>query len=242
MNRLKIGLLLSLPFIYLPINAKEAHHPKHINLGEHNETIKKILEFVDGGVINGNIFATIFDVRNKIHAIRLGDRDKTHKDDASHKNIEYTGRYIFRSQKYSAQQLAEIEANYVGDTELNALLLQAKDDFEQMVGKFIGQAKGSKDLLEKLILESCFRRNRKDSILLTWAGCTEGHETVIFHTEVQSFKTFVEFCQDLENYLEDLMYSCKKAQVQYKELKLKNSATLGDVVLELKEIKKAIAK
>lgn len=215
MNRLKIGLLLSLPFIYLPINATEAHHAKHINLGDQNDTIKKILEFVDGGVINGNIFATIFDVRNKIHAILHGDRDKINKD-------VYIGRYTFRNKKYSVKELADIEANYVGDPELNALLIQAKDDFEQMVGKFIGQAKGSKDLLEKLILESCYRRNRKESILLTWAGCTEGHETVIFHTEVQSFKTFVEFCQDLENYLEDLMFSCKKAQAQYKD-KLKRS-------------------
>lgn len=223
MNRLTIGLLLSLPFIYLPINAKEAQHAKHINLGDKNETIKKILEFIDGGVINGNIFATIFDVRNKIHAIRLGDRDKTQNDDATHKNISYTGRYIFRGKKCSAQELAEIEANYVGDKELNDLLIQAKNDFEQMVGKFIGQAKGSKDLLEKLIVESCYRRNRENSILLTWAGCSEGHETVIFHTEVQSFKGFVEFCQDLENYLEDLMFSCKKAQVQYKEFKLKKS-------------------
>jgi hypothetical protein len=125
--------------------------------------------------------------------------------------------YTFKDQKSSITQLAGIESNYVGDPELIALLAEAKNNFERMVAQFIDQAKGVQKLLEKLIEESCYRRNRKNSILLTWASCREGHETVIFHTEVQSFKALVEFCHDLENYLVDLMYSCPKAMEQYKK-------------------------
>jgi len=209
MNHFKIGILLSLPLFYAPLEASKEHSTKHIALGEHNENLKKTLESLDGIIINGDIFAIIFNVRNKIHAILFGDRDKQ-----TNRRI---GHYVFKDKNYSILELAAIESNYVGDAELNLLLAQAKNDFESMVGQFIEQAKGTKDMLEKLIKESCYRRNRNNSILLTWAGCRNGHETVIFHTEVQSFKTFAEFCQDLENYLMDLMYSCPIAREQYKE-------------------------
>lgn len=211
MNRLKIGLLLSLPFLYAPLKAvKEAHHAKHINLSEHNETVKKAIVFLDGqvGRVDGNTFGTIFLVRNKLNAFRLGAKKDGHR----------TGSYLFRDQHYSIDDLAEkIEAHYVGDAELNTVLALAKKDFEELVGQFINQAKGTKSFLVTLIEESCYRRNRKNSILLTWASSTEEHETVIFHTEVQSFRGLAEFCQDLENFLEDLMFSCPKAMDQFKK-------------------------
>ena len=211
MNRFKIGLLLSLPLFYAPLEAnKEAHHAKHINLGDHNEAVKKAIVFLDGqvGRIDGNTFGTIFLVRNKLNAFRLGTK----------KDGQRIGNYSFKSKHYSIEDLAEkIEAHYVGDAELNALLAGAKRDFEELVGQFINQAKGTKTFLVTLIEESCYRRNRKNSILLTWASSTEEHETIIFHTEVQSFRGLADFCQDLENFLEDLMYSCPKAMDQFKK-------------------------
>lgn len=211
MNRLTIGLLLSLPLFSISLEAnKEAHHhTKHVNLGDRNDEIKKILASLDGIMINGDRFATMLKVRNKLRAILTGDVEKQAEDCI----VIYT----FKGQKYSISDLAALESNYVGDPELVALLAEAKNNFERMVTQFIDQAKGVKELLEKLIEESCYRRNRANSILLTWAGCRDGHETVIFHTEVQSFKALTEFCHDLENYLMDLMYSCPKAMDQYKK-------------------------
>lgn len=209
MNRLKIGLLLSLPFIYAPIEATKEHHAKHINLGEHNEAVRKAIVFLDGqvGRIDENSFGTIFMVRNKLNAFRLGTKKDGHRK----------GNYLFKDKYYSIEELASMEEKYVGDAMLNALLAQAKRDFEDLVGQFIGQAKGTKSFLVTLIEESCYRRNRKNSILLSWANSTEEHETVIFHTEVQSFRGLAEFCQDLENFLEDLMFSCPKAMEQFKK-------------------------
>lgn len=209
MNRLTIGLLLSIPLFYTPVIMTNDHHAKHIKLGDHNEKVKNTIALLDGqvGRIDGNTFGIIFLVRNKLNAFRLGVKKDGHR----------AGSYAFKDKFYSIDELVHIEGNYVGDAELNVLLSQSKKDFEDLVGQFIGQAKGTKAFLVTLIEESCYRRNRKNSILLTWASSAEEHETVIFHTEVQSFRGLAEFCQDLENFLEDLMYSCPKAMDQFKK-------------------------
>lgn len=211
MNHFKIGLLLSLPLLSFHLEAIQTHI-KHVNLGEHNEMVKKAITFLDGqfGRIDGNTFGIILNVRTKINAILVGDRDP--------KNPGHRiGHYLFKGKHYSIDELAEIEAHYVGDAELNALLIEAKKSFEEMVGQFIGQASGTKSFLVILIEESCYRRSRKNSLLLTWAGSQEEHETVIFHTEIQSFRALSDFCHDLNNFLEDLMYSCPKAMDQFKK-------------------------
>jgi hypothetical protein len=214
MQRLKLSLLLSLPFLSAVVaEAKEAHaQVKHVNLGDLNEKVKNAIAFLDGqfGRIDGNTFGVILNVRSKIQAILFGDRDPN-------KQGHRIGHYLFQGKHYSIAELADIESQYVGNAELNAVLVNAKSGFEELVGQFIGQASGTKSFLVILIEESCYRRNRKNSLLLTWATSPEEHETVIFHTEIQSFRALNDFCQDLINFLEDLMYSCPKAMDQFKK-------------------------
>jgi hypothetical protein len=215
MKQLKLSLLLSLPLLFVSgiTEAKEAHaQAKHLNLGDLNERVKNAIAFLDGqlGRIDGNTFGLILNVRSKLQAILFGDRDPNNH---SHR----VGHYLFNGKRYSIAELAEIESQHVGNAELNALLIDAKKSFEELVAQFIGQASGTKSFLVILIEESCYRRNRKNSLLLTWATSPEEHETVIFHTEVQSFRALNDFCQDLTNFLEDLMFSCPKAMDQFKK-------------------------
>lgn len=206
MKKLTLSLLLSLP-LFTPMI-----HARNINLGEQNETIRNAIAFVDGhlGRINGNTIGIMIEVAQKIQDIQHGNRDPQNR-------ALRIGKFVFNGKAYSIAELANIESQYVGNPELNALLVEAKRGFEDLVAQFIGQASGTKDILIMLIQESCHRRDRKNSLLLTWASAPDGHETVIFHTEVQSFKALNDFCQDLTHFLGDLTMSCPKACEQFKQ-------------------------
>jgi len=210
MNQLKIGLLLSLPLLSITIEAsKETQaHVKHVDLRECKEAVKKAIIFLDGqyGRIDGNNFGLMLNVRSKMQALLLGDRDP--------KTGHRTGHYLFLDKYLSIEELADIEMNYVGDAELNALLVEAKAKFEVLFAQFIAQAKGTKSFLVTLIEESCHRRNRKNSVLLTWATSPEGNEMAVLH-EIPSFRGLSDFCHDLINFLEDLMFSCPLAKEQF---------------------------
>lgn len=207
MKQLTLGLLLSLPFL---MHTTQAAKEKYINLGEHNEQIRNVLALADGHFINNKTLELIFKACLNIQDIQLGDRNPNDRKTR-------TGRYQYRKQRCSVVELADLEENFVGDPELNEVLARVKLDFENSVAKFIEQASGVKQMLVQLIKESCERRNRKNSLLLTWAEAPEGHETIIFNSDIQSFKEFNLFCQDLLNYLGDLVESCPKARKQFQE-------------------------
>ncbi len=217
MKQLKLSLLLSLPFFIQTahsanVNAGEhtEQTKKHKNLGEHNEQVKNLLALLDGNIINAEIVKVMIEAGKGIQNVQHGDHDPLNRN-------HRIGRYSFRGQPFTVAQLAELEKNFVGDQELNQLLIQAKAEFEGSVARFMGRARGVKEILVKLIEESCKCHNRHNSLLLAWATAPEEHEMLVFHTDIQSFKALNDFCQDLMNYLGDLMTSCPKAMKQFKD-------------------------
>lgn len=94
-----------------------------------------------------------------------------------------------------------------------------KKDFDHKVSPFLANARGSKQQLLILIKESCEKHGHPHSHLLKWGESEDGHETDAMYTDIHTFKDFEHFCQDLSNFMKDLIHSCPKAVAQYKELK-----------------------
>lgn len=200
MNYLKLALLLSLPF-----TMQTTWSAGHLNLGEQNEKVQKILETIDGHIgFNGNTVHIMVDVAKKLKRF-LNDRIYTFNGRTDHNILD----------------LIEIESHHKGNADLDTILVNAKQDFENLVAQFISQASGTKGFLVILISESCLRRHRQNSLLLAWASAPEGHETVLFHNEIVTFKGLSLFCEDLTNFLGDLIESCPIAKAQFKQ-KLKD--------------------
>lgn len=214
MKLLHIALLFSLPLYNTIIKAD------HYNLGERSEMLESTIAFLDGhhGRIDGEIFGLMASVRQKIQTLVFGVRDTINKN-------KRVGQYLFKGTAYTVHELVTLEETYHNDPEFITLLEQVKIDFENLVSQFISSARGTKQYLIHLIEESCKRRNRMDSILLTWADAKEEDETALFKTQVTSFKELNLFCSDLMNFLEDLMVSCPKAMGQFKALRDKYSQT-----------------
>jgi hypothetical protein len=102
-------------------------------------------------------------------------------------------------------------------TELDEQLTQAKAFFILSSQEFIQSGKGAKSILVILIQEFCQKRNRNNSLLLEWAKTKEGHEATMFEQRITSFTEYYDFCTDLANFLLDLIHSCPKAEMQFKE-------------------------
>ncbi len=202
MKQLTLSLLLSLPLFF---NTAQA---KHLNLGEHNKNIEKTIEFLDGhfGRIDGATIGILVHVAQKIKNLHHGAQNG--------KGVRI-GSLEFEGKLYSVAELAELESKYPNNPVLKELLIHAKKAFENLVNESMAHARGVKNSIIPLIRESCSRRNHKDSLLLTWADVPEGNETIIFHTEIQTFKALNDFCQHLTDFLGDLTESCPKAKEQF---------------------------
>ena len=115
------------------------------------------------------------------------------------------------------KQLIEIEKLYPNDPQLIATLEFAKHDFIKTTEPFIKGIEPAKKLLLSLIDEFCQRRNRLDSVILSWTHAQSGSEAKVFNHEIQNFAKFDIFLSDLTLFLKDLIHSCPKAREQYKE-------------------------
>jgi hypothetical protein len=135
------------------------------------------------------------------------------------------GIYPFGEQKYSIQQLANLEQE-AGLGQLQETLVHAKTDFEQQTLEFLGLAKSFKSQMLILIDESLRLHRRHESILLTWAEAKDGQEMLSFEKNVKSFDDFARFLHDLLNYLDDLIASCPKAQKVFLQTKNDQEQTI----------------
>lgn len=206
MNYLKLALLLSMPF-FVQTSWTTTHH----NLGEKNEKIRGNLEALDGIVINGGTVLIMVTVGRDLQRFIHGDRNPADKN----KRI---GKYTLNGQAgLTIEDLRQRQAADPSNPELASILVAAKKDFEEMVAPFINQARGTKMFLILSIEESCKRRQRTNSLLLAWANAPDGHETVLFHNEINTFQGLCDFCNDLTNFLGDLIETCPLAKEQYKK-------------------------
>ena len=215
----------------------------HAEIQEKQDIIltSPIVDFIDGNSlgITGHKIKLMLQVHREIKKIQLGDRDK---------DGHFHGHYLFDGTSYSVRQLMALESKYetmyeqkmadiVHDnhyqqnlkeveiwhtlikSKFHVTLVHAKKDFEEKVASFAKDSHGAKGQMLMLIDESCKKRGRTDSLLVTWADTKEGAEMQFFNEQIISFKGLDQFCTDLTNFLGDLMRSCPRAMAQFKKLK-----------------------
>lgn len=136
---------------------------------------------------------------------------------------QHVGLYRHNDLYYSVRQLARLETSGdIAKEDLETLLGQVKLDFDTKIEPFMLDAAGLKPLIFALIKESCEKRNRHGSFLLTWGEAKEDADRQLFHDRIRTFAALDEFLTHLQDFLQDLNYSCPKGCAQYEELKQKN--------------------
>ncbi|MCX5925384.1 MAG: hypothetical protein NT124_03805 [Candidatus Dependentiae bacterium] len=193
----------------------------------------KLLHLIDGSFINADRIEETRQFQVHLLGLLLGER----QPDGTR-----IGRYIFQGKPHSVEMLQEQELLIKKSKELSDLLEQAKNDFIEISNKFRKSARGLKSFTVKLIEESCQKRNRTDSILLTWAQTTIEKEQSVFKKEVTSFEKLETFIADLFNFLTDLNNSCPKAQAHYHNRVTKYKAIKELLPKEIEKIEKSIDK
>ena len=145
--------------------------------------------------------------------------------------IEELIQYIYDGEKHSMRSLAHIEEyleehkDTLGElmytkkmVELKTLLKYAQADFLQIVEPFLLNVRGTKDLMNALVEESCKKRELKKCYLLDWAHYGKDiDESSIIKQDITSIKMLAQFCTELVNFLADLAHSCPHALASIKK-------------------------
>ena len=227
----KVMLVLPL-FVVLTVHPLE----KYITLES------SVIKIADGTFINADKIEFIRKFCRKLRSFLFGDQLP---------NNQRKGKYFFHGKWHSVESLARIEQeltvmlpqeqdnNKKVEIEdclaaLQELLTHAKADFIVQSNEFIESGRGAKNITVILIQEDCQKRNIPDSLLLDWAKTKEGQESTMFERQITSFDKYYHFLIDLVNFLSDLVHSCPKAEVQFKDRVAKWSAvkTILPIVLK----------
>ncbi len=181
---------------------------------------------LDGWPIDGR---TLFDCAFLIKKMREINYGKVVK----RQPIDREGLYIFRGKKYGIAELAKLEKELAQDQkaqqELQAILHTVKNEFSVLTMPFVDKIKNHKTPILKLMLESCTKREVPNSFMLNWADTPGGKEAESFERQMTTLTQLSQFLHELCNFMEDLFYSCPKAQKQFYEILKKNR---GERVLE----------
>ena len=161
---------------------------------------------------------TIHDcVRSRGHTRKLlyGKYDKITKTYTKSHNLHgqpvALNDLVILERQYNEQ---EIDDNHPLRRDLEACLLLMKDQFKEIQEPLLKKASNplSKKTNQALIHEWCQKANRNNSLLLHWG---KGNEfDALYKASATEFR---QFCLDLVHFLHDLMYSCPKARLLYKE-------------------------
>jgi len=189
------------------------------------------LGLIDGAFINADRIEEIKRFRFKLLNLLLGEL----QPDGTR-----IGLYTYQQKPYSIQTLQAHEKTMKSATALKPLLEQAIRDFLQISDEFRDSARGSKRFTVLLIEESCEKRGRTDSILLTWAHTTLEQEHAIFKKEITSFDKMESFIIDLFNFLTDLEHSCPKACSLFNERVTKYTVVKRILTQELAKTKSTV--
>lgn len=198
-----------------------------------------VIKLADGTLINADKVEFIRKFRRTLLSFLIGDQLS---------NGQRKGRYLFGGKWHSIESLARIEQELVGskhkeDMEkllaLEELLTHAKADFIVQSSEFIESGRGAKNIMVVLIQEYCQKRNHLDSPLLDWARTKEGQESTMFEHHITNFGLYCYFLSDLATFLSDLIHSCPKAEIQFKDRVAKWSAvkTILPAVLKKAHVK-----
>ena len=145
--------------------------------------------------------------------------------------IEELIQYLYDGEKHSMRSLVHIEdylqehKDTLGEimytkkmVELKILLKYAQADFLQIVEPFLLNVRGTKDLMNVLVEESCKKRSLTSCYLLDWTHYgKEIDESTIIKKDITSLKMLAQFCSELVNFLADLAHSCPHALASIKK-------------------------
>ena len=176
-----------------------------------------VIKIADGTFINADKIEFIRKYIRTLLGFLLGDQLPDH---------QRQGKYVFGGKQHSVQSLASIEQEINNEKEqkrkemllqLKEVLGRAKKDFLMQSAEFIESGRGAKNIMVILIQEECQKRNSVDSLLLEWAQTPEGQESGMFERHIISFNDYYHFLTDLVNFLLDLVHSCPRAEMQFKD-------------------------
>ena len=180
-----------------------------------------LLGSLDGRFIKVDDIELVHWFRTQVALIQIGHRNQSG---------QIVGRYEWRGARYGAQDLCrkeeELEAARTtmvpGEyqqqwSELQQLMCRAKDDFLEVSKRVRGATRGRKEITAKLIEESCRRRGRLSSLLMTWARASSAEEDYVVERHVTTFGQLEQFCIDLFNFLSDFVHSCPRASKKFHE-------------------------
>lgn len=173
-----------------------------------------LLQIVDGipGAMDATAFKKCFDTWSIINDVQYKNRYQLNKIPTTLKNL------VIKEQQYKKQGVLKTDSEYA---QLLKTLATIKDDFSSKTTALLDQAKSNKKEEEnnkKLIQLWIKKQKRTDSLLATWGSVDE--KTLLSSADS---KTFFIFLNDLKFFLEDLMYSCKKARTAFKKECLKET-------------------
>ena len=206
--------------------------------GTTNVLTSSVISLVDGKKIGvtGHTMLIMMDIRRKMITI-LSSRV-----------------HSFENKMWTLKELATFEQEYKKSKR------RIKKLHETCLGSIIQEisarscsyaklARGAKSSLLVLINESCKQHNRSKSVLQNWGQVKDGTESEQLYRDLKNVQLCAEFCQDMINFLEDMMSSCPIGQAQLYDLMLlgniykilfdkeKHEYTIGDEKYSLHELK-----
>ncbi len=176
------------------------------------------LSIIDGASwgINEYVIANIQHIGAAIKKLQVGSKDPQEE--------KAVGNYSYNNKKYTLLELVELEKS--GSKEEVDLLRKAlvevtRNSISDITEPFMKNANDIKEYMVQLIDDSCTKRDRRDSELLSWAQQKKGSELLYFQEHLNTFSAINIFCNDLLTFLTDLVRSCPKAFAKYQEVRRK---------------------
>lgn len=132
------------------------------------------------------------------------------------------GIYTFHGKKYTLWQLADLDvAGQIPASEYQALLISVRSEFEKFINPFMSRLNIAKNFVIVLMRESCAKRNKNNSFMLSWTSVENGKEFALFHKAMNSFEDLAIFFEELYYFLGDMIKSCPKGCELAKKIKEK---------------------
>lgn len=185
--------------------------------GKHNhvQLTHPALRLIDGFTpgMDADSIVDCLQVRNLINTLQYGE--------PHFETRTFVKKYNLSDKKVSLNDLVKLETEFIEKNlshndvlykQLLDCLALMKDEFITFTKPLLGQAELKRNATMKLIHEWCEKKDRHDSLLLSW-GTVDEERTL----REASTREFHQFTIDLRDFLQDLMYSCPKGRNKYKK-------------------------
>lgn len=212
----------------------------------------KFLQFIDGQPfgINTTTFGCLLQIRLNLKRFLYGSgtNAKLCILNDSKLTIQEVARLELKNEKIYKTKKAhhEIYIEGTNDDEWQAIkkeytdmkqtleksLAKAKDDFIEFILPFFDHVRSIKKQMVPLIIESCEKHNRTESLLPTCLNSSNGKEVDYFEKHVTNFKQLGFMCLDIIHFTTDLINSCPKAREQFEQLRVKKEGEYQQSIID----------